>query len=147
MEELPDAGLLSHLEQLQLFNVSRLTSIAPALESRSLQYLSANGCRQLSITIPVASRTLKYFALNDCNEIGSLDLLNVDPSLQAMSLLGRTSIGDGRIAHVVRQGHVKDLRLLPKPGYDIRADQLPSDPALALRLVQEMESDGMHAVG
>lgn len=147
VEELPDASLLSHLEQLQLFTVSRLKSIAPALQSRSLQYVRANGCRQLSITTPVASRKLKYFALNDCNEIGSLDLLNVAPSLQAMSLLGRTSVGDGRIAHVVRQGHVKDLRLLPKSGYDITADQLPSDPDLALRLAQEMESAGVHAFG
>ncbi len=147
VEELPDATLLSHLEQLQLFTVSRLTSIEPALQSRPLQYVRANGCRELSITTPVASRVLKYFALNDCSEIGSLDLLNVDPSLQAMSLLGRTAIGDGRIAHVVRQGHVKDLRLLPKPGYDITADQLPYDPDLALMLVREMESAGVHGLG
>ncbi len=147
VEGLPDAALLSHLEQLQLFTVSRLTSIAPALESRSLQYLRANGCRELSITTAVASRTLKYFALNDCSEISSLDLLNATPSLQAISLLDRTSVGDGRLARVVCQGHVKDLRLLPKPGYDITADQLPSDPDLALRLVQEMESAGVHSVG
>lgn len=147
VEDLPDASLLSHLEQLQLLTVSRLKSIAPALQSRSLQYVRANGCRELSITTPVASRTLRYFALNDCSEIGSLDLLNFTPSLQAVSLLGRTSVGDGRIAHVVRQGHVKDLRLLPKPGYDITADQLPSDPDLALRLVREMESAGVHSVG
>lgn len=147
LEKLPDASLLSNLEQLQLFTVSRLTTIDPALQSPSLKYLRANGCRELSITTPVASRTLKYFALNDCSEIGSLDLLNVTPSLQAVSLLGRTSVGDGRFTHVVRQDHVKDLRLSPKPGYDITADQLPSDPDLAQRLVQEMESAGVHAVG
>lgn len=147
LEQLPDASLLSQLEQLQLFTVSPLASIDPALQSGCLQYVRLNGCRELSITSPVASRTLKYFALNDCNEIGSLDLLNVTPSLQAVSLLGRTSVGDGRIAHVVRQGYVKDLRLLPKPSYDITADQLPSDPDLALRLVREMESAGVHSVG
>lgn len=147
LEKLPDASLLSHLEQLQLFTVSRLTSIDPALQSRSLQYLRANGCRVLSITSPIASRTLKYFALNDCDEIRSLDLLGAGPSLQAVSLLGRTSIGDGRIAHVARQGHVKDLRWVPKPSCDITADQLPSDPDLALRLVREMESAGVHSVG
>ena len=145
--KLPDASLLSHLEQLQLFTVSGLTSIGPALQSRSLQYLRANGCRALSITTPVTSRTLKYFALNDCNEISSLDLLGAAPSLQAVSLLGGTSIGDRRIAHVVRQGHIKDLRWVPKPGYDITVDQLPSDPDTALRLVREMESAGVHAVG
>ncbi|WP_313457394.1 hypothetical protein [Stenotrophomonas sp.] len=147
LEQLPDASLLSDLQQLQLFTASRLTSIDPALQSRSLQYLRANGCRELSVTAPVASPALKYFAVNDCSEIRSLDLLGITPSLQAVSLLGRTSVGDGRIAHVVRQGHVKDLRLLPKPGYDITADQLPSDPDLALRLAQEMEFAGVHAVG
>lgn len=137
---LPDASLLQGLRLLQLMNMPRVDSIAPALASESLMYLRANSCGSLNILTPARSTQLRYVALNHCGDISSLDLFSATHVLRAFSLLGSTVVNDGRLAAFIRDKQLQDVRTAVKAGYDIGADALPSDPAVAVLLARELEA-------
>lgn len=111
-------ALLSSLSKLELLNLSRLEDFAVVARVPSLRWLAICGCKSLMRVDFVRSLVqLEVLRLEDDGDLDSLDVLGSLKNLQAVSLVGTTTVKDGNLSALASLPRLSMLAFAPRRHY------------------------------
>lgn len=115
---LDDLEQRSSLSKLELLNLSRLEDFSVIGRVPSLRWLAICGCKSLKrIDFLRALVALEVLRLEDDGELESLEVLSSLRNLQAVSLVGTTTVNDGDLSPLEALPRLSMLAFAPRRHY------------------------------
>ena len=118
---------LTALEYMEFGACAKLRTLDHLANSRSLKalYIQSNAKIASTFEFLMDMPSLKALVLLDVGEIPTLKFLREHPSLELISVIGKTKILDGKISCLLDNPKIKSLDFQDKKGYDLINEQVP----------------------